>query len=300
MREIPFQANSDGFVFDTEIITQLVGSGKRIVEIPIPTYYGDEICYVNGMGYARDVIKHVVRYRMHKMGFGSGDTSFDNQQYEFKHDEETSHGVIREWLGSHHDLDILDLGCAEGVVSLQLVEQGNRVTGVDIEKWPSVAGKLDRFVAADLDQGLPRGDEGRYDVIWPPTCSSICGSRAICSKSWPGAWRPTAGSSPASPTPCTGTRDCGCCSGRFDYDRRGIFDRGHLRFFTRRSFERLAKRSGLRVRRRGTTGLPLDVAERGGPSPSRLMGVLSGLDRFGVSVSPSLFAYQLIFELEPV
>ena len=27
-------------------------AGKRIVEIPIPTYYGDEICYVNGLQYA--------------------------------------------------------------------------------------------------------------------------------------------------------------------------------------------------------------------------------------------------------
>ena len=36
--------NSDGFDFDTEIILQLHEAGKRIVEIPIPTYYGDEIC----------------------------------------------------------------------------------------------------------------------------------------------------------------------------------------------------------------------------------------------------------------
>ena len=38
-------------------------AGKRIVEIPIPTYYGDEICYVNGLGYARDVTRDVIRYR---------------------------------------------------------------------------------------------------------------------------------------------------------------------------------------------------------------------------------------------
>ncbi len=52
LAEIPFEQNHDGFDFDTQIIIQLVESGKRIVEVPIPTYYGDEICYVNGMGYA--------------------------------------------------------------------------------------------------------------------------------------------------------------------------------------------------------------------------------------------------------
>ena len=34
--------------------------GSAIVEVPIPTYYGDEICYVNGMQYAKDVTRHVL------------------------------------------------------------------------------------------------------------------------------------------------------------------------------------------------------------------------------------------------
>ena len=36
------------FHFDTEIIIQLMLGGFRIDEVPIPTYYGDEICRVNG------------------------------------------------------------------------------------------------------------------------------------------------------------------------------------------------------------------------------------------------------------
>ncbi|HAP74743.1 MAG TPA: glycosyltransferase/methyltransferase, partial [Acidimicrobiaceae bacterium] len=48
LAELPFVGNSDGFDFDTEIILQLAGAKKTIVEVPIPTYYGDEICYVDG------------------------------------------------------------------------------------------------------------------------------------------------------------------------------------------------------------------------------------------------------------
>src|SRR5215218_7037771 len=44
LANIPFERNSNGFDFDTEIILQLKEAKKRIVEIPIPTYYGDEIC----------------------------------------------------------------------------------------------------------------------------------------------------------------------------------------------------------------------------------------------------------------
>ncbi len=59
------------FDFDTQIIVQLVHAGMRIKEIPIPTYYGDEICYVNGVKYAKDVVKDVVEYRLAAKGFGT-------------------------------------------------------------------------------------------------------------------------------------------------------------------------------------------------------------------------------------
>ena len=60
---IPFQLNSNDFHFDTEIIIQLLNAGQRIVELPIPTYYGDEICRVNGMKYAKDVMLATLRER---------------------------------------------------------------------------------------------------------------------------------------------------------------------------------------------------------------------------------------------
>ena len=37
-----FEANSDDFVFDTEIIAQGVAKGMRIREVPITTRYFDE------------------------------------------------------------------------------------------------------------------------------------------------------------------------------------------------------------------------------------------------------------------
>ena len=44
LEKIPFQLNSNDFHFDTDIIIQLVMGNHRIVEIPMPTYYGDEVC----------------------------------------------------------------------------------------------------------------------------------------------------------------------------------------------------------------------------------------------------------------
>ena len=51
--QMPFRLNTNDFHFDTEIIIQLLNAGPRIVELPIPTYYGDEICRVDGVKYAK-------------------------------------------------------------------------------------------------------------------------------------------------------------------------------------------------------------------------------------------------------
>jgi SAM-dependent methyltransferase len=88
--------------------------------------------------------------------------------------------------------------------------------------------------------------------------------------------------------------------GRFDYDRRGILDTGHVRFFTRRSFERIVKSAGLEVRRREAIGMPLEVFERGGRGRGGLAGALGAIERALVDLWPTMFAFQFLYELEPL
>ncbi len=52
LKQIPFQSFTNNWHFDTQIILSLAERNFRIVERPIPTYYGDEICHVNGIPYA--------------------------------------------------------------------------------------------------------------------------------------------------------------------------------------------------------------------------------------------------------
>ena len=57
LRKIPFHENSKDFHFDTEILIQHVMEKNKIKEISIPTFYGDEICHVNGIKYAFNVLR---------------------------------------------------------------------------------------------------------------------------------------------------------------------------------------------------------------------------------------------------
>ncbi len=60
LKRIPFALNTNDFPFDTEIIIQLLFAKQRIKELPIPTYYGNEISHVNGLKYAWHVAKAVL------------------------------------------------------------------------------------------------------------------------------------------------------------------------------------------------------------------------------------------------
>ncbi|MGD9755561.1 MAG: glycosyltransferase family 2 protein, partial [Acidimicrobiia bacterium] len=110
LASVPFEANADGFNFDTQIILQLFDAGKRIVEVPIPTYYGDEICHVNGLKYAKDIMGDTARYRLQKMGFGSGTLAHAGDACGLKPTESSSHGRILRRMASEPPSKVLDLG----------------------------------------------------------------------------------------------------------------------------------------------------------------------------------------------
>jgi glycosyltransferase involved in cell wall biosynthesis len=299
LSEVPFESNSDGFDFDTEIILQLHEANKNIVEVSIPTYYGDEICHVNGIGYAKDVVLDVTRYRIHKMGFGSGEMAFADQAYELKASEASSHRKLISWLSEGPPKRVLDLGCSDGRFGELLRLDGHYVVGVDAEKLDGVGERLDEYWQADLNLGLPEEVGYEFDVVIAADViehlvdpegllrqlPSILAPRGVVIASVPNVahWYPR----------------LRILFGRFDYERRGIFDAGHLRFFTQRSFSKMAKRAGMQVRRRSMTGLPVEIASRGGPSPSRFLRAIAAIDAVGLAVSPNLFSYQLLFELEP-
>lgn len=294
--------NSDGFDFDTQIIIQLHDAGSRILEIPIPTYYGNEICYVDGMKYAKEVSQEVLRYRMARMGFGSGprclapDGSEDDpsQPYALKESESSSHGQILRWLSSCGPSRVLDLGCSSGLLSAKVRELGHTVVGTDIEEHPDVRDRVSEFVAGDLNAGIPDAVGSNFDVILAADIIEHLASperllRQAAKRLAPdgvvlacvpnfGHWYPR----------------LRIASGHFGYDKRGILDEGHLRFFTQRTFERLVHAAGFTINRHTTTGLPIDVLTADSNSIWQTIGRVDHLAR---ALRPQLFGYQLLYEL---
>lgn len=72
LRDIDFMANSDDFVFDNEILSQVFMKGYDIAEITCPTLYSKETSSINfrrSLIYGLGVLRVCVQYRLHKWQF---------------------------------------------------------------------------------------------------------------------------------------------------------------------------------------------------------------------------------------
>lgn len=71
LETLPLEENSDNFVFDTEIIVQLVVNDFKIKEIPINTKYFKDASNVGikqGIKYGTDILRTMTKYKLHQWG----------------------------------------------------------------------------------------------------------------------------------------------------------------------------------------------------------------------------------------
>jgi glycosyltransferase involved in cell wall biosynthesis/SAM-dependent methyltransferase len=301
LERIPFHLNTNDFHFDTEIIVQLVKAGLRVREVPIPTYYGDEICRVNGLKYAWNVARTVLLSRAQEMSLFY-DPRFDcaprrsgNEHYEMKDAFESPHTATMDRVapGSR----VLDLGCAGGYMGAALQRRrGCTVTGVDMFAVGSEAA-LDTFVLHDLSKGPPplRFEEFDYvlmlDVIEHlPSPELFVQGLLERTRSAPHI------------TILVSTGNIGffvtrlmLLAGQFNYGKRGILDLTHTRLFTFASLRRLFEQAGFEV-----------IESRGVPAPFPLAVGSGTLGRFLlrfntflIRVARRLFSYQIFMVIKP-
>ncbi len=294
LQRIPFERNTNDFHFDTEIIVQLHLAGQRIVELPIPTYYGDEICRVNGMKYAWDVCRTMLRVRCHAMDF-LYDRKFDvappEETYDLKLGYPSSHTVAID--AALPGGEVLDVGCGQGYVAHEMAKaKGCRVTGIDQfapEKRADGEAPVD-FIRWNLDAAEFPVDVSRFDQIFmldiiehlkdPEHFMEELRFAARCRR----------------PEVILTTANIGfvvtrlmLLFGQFNYGKVGILDRSHTRLFTFRSMQALLEQCGYKVIEMRAVPAPFPKA-LGNNFFSRFLVRMNG---WMTKVSRGLFAYQI-------
>lgn len=71
LQNIPYELNSDNFIFDNQMLCQIIYHGYRIGEISCPTRYTDDsssISFQNSVVYGLGVLRTSLAFRLHRLG----------------------------------------------------------------------------------------------------------------------------------------------------------------------------------------------------------------------------------------
>lgn len=294
---VPFEKNTNDFHFDSEIIIQFALKKLRITELAIPTFYGDEICYVNGLKYAWNVLKSTLRARLCQLQIFY-DSKFDLQAKEEIYDAKlgfaSSHTAAIE--AARAGGKILDVGCGQGLVAAELTKKGCRVTGLDRHvPDDSIATLGIDFIRWDLDRTEFPVNVSQFDQIFlldivehlkePARFMDELRFATGCKR----------------PEIILTTANIGFLAtrfmlllGQFNYGRKGILDITHTRLFTFRSVGELLKQSGYKILEMRGIPAPFPVALRNKLIARTLLALNAALIR----VRKGLFAYQIFVRAE--
>lgn len=287
---------TDDFHFDTQAIIKLNHQHYKLKEVPIPTYFGTELNYLSGTAYAWNVFQAVRHYK--KTAWSS--RCYPEFQeyfihYPIKHTKYSSHHYAQQMVGRNHE--VLDVSCGEGFFAAELAKQGNSVTGVDALPEPSERAALTDYVSLDLNHGLEglveRLSGKRFDRVllldilehlYEPErilqqCHELLGDDGEIIVSVPNV--------------ANFSVRLALLFGRFNYTDRGILDRTHLRWYTRKTARELLGGAGYRIVAERFTVVPAALAL--GMSPEGIVfRVINGILGLLTRVMPGLFGYQIM------
>lgn len=292
LRAIPFDANTDAWHFDTQVILQLHAAQLRLAEVPIGTYSSEEIGLFNGIAYAAEVARSVAAYKLHEVGLRASPVFEVRAAYAPKRSVFSSHARLLELLGPY-PVRVLDVGSGSGELAAEMQARGHTVTAMDIYE-PRVP--LREFIRADFARELPLPAERQFDVIVLADVLEHLPEPAQTLRALLPHLAPDGVLLVSLPNAVHWSVRAHVAVGRFEYTNRGILDRGHLRFFTERSIRRLFRDAGLEVARHVTTPVPWENVSRrhAGSLPLRTLELL---DVTLGKLRPNLFAYQHLFRL---
>jgi glycosyltransferase involved in cell wall biosynthesis len=276
LQRIPLSLNSDSWHFDTEILLEFHAAGMRITEVPIPTYYGDEICHVKGIPYAIHCLLAAVSYRLTRWGLWQ-DVKYQPEiwrrfPYQVKtQDPYSSQRIALECAARHpQKQSLLEIGPGSGAMTEQFQQMGYRVTVVESNPlFAEMARKHATLVICQDVETIQWDELSNYDVVVLADILEHLRDPLYTLEKCVDHLNPEGGILITLPNAAHWSVRLELLWGRFQYRPRGILDQSHLRFFTRNSAKSMIKRAGLRVREDWAIPIPLPLlipaAEENGP-----------------------------------
>jgi 2-polyprenyl-3-methyl-5-hydroxy-6-metoxy-1,4-benzoquinol methylase len=260
------------------------------VELPIPTYYGDEICRVNGVRYAKDVLVATLQNTAHRAGLlhqrRFEPDSPDNTHYDLKLGYASSHSYALDAVTSGSK--VLDIGAGPGGLARELRAKGCDVTVVD-QYAPAMPTPGVTVVVQDLDQPLgfdvrPYGVLMLLDVI-----EHLKDPERFLGELRKQFDHDTKTVVLTTPNVAFAVQRLMLLFGQFNYGKAGILDRTHTRLFTFRGLSRLLRDEGFQIKE--VRGVPAPFPKVLGDGWLGRTALAANLAL--IRLSKTMFSYQI-------
>ncbi len=293
LNDVQFPLNSNDFHFDTEIIIQFLNAEKRIVELPIPTYYGDEICRVNGMKYAKDVVWATLQNVAHRSGLRY-QRRFDpelkgNAHYDLKLGYPSSHQYALDAVPSGSK--VMDIGAGPGGLANQLLDKGCKVTLVDQFAPTTKDERLD-VVVQNLDEPVSFDVSDQQVLLMLDIIEHLKDPERFLAQLRSQFDYQQKTLVLTTPNVAFFVQRLMLLLGQFNYGKAGILDRTHTRLFTFASLKRLLQDEGFQIREMKGVPAPFPKVLGDGVLGKTALAANLALIR----LSKTLFSYQIYVE----
>ena len=300
LKKIPYELNNNDHSFDNEIIIQLLIANLNIKELPIPTYYGDEISYVNGLRYAFQVFIANAKAKVQKYGifydrkYNFKSENYDNYKLKEKFDSPHKRAIDRIKEGSY----VLDIGCHSTKLAKILNDTKNcKITAIDKSEKLEKSSFIEKYFSFDLDNGLPDLDYNKFDyILLLDVIEHLKNPEEFMTR-----LKQKTEKNPNLKI-ITSTGNVGfliirlmLLFGSFNYGHKGILDKTHTRLFTFSSFKNLMVQTGFNIKR--ISGVPAPIPLVIGNNV--LSKFLLNINKFFILISKEIFAYQIYLEIKP-
>ena len=183
----------------------------------------------------------------------------DSERYPIKADRHSSHSQILKQCGPGNGRRLLDVGCARGHLSAALANQGWNVTGIEYDASDAALAKDAgiNVIVGTAEEALASLNE-KFDVIvfadvlehfvHPLEVLKLATTRLA----------PNGRIVISIPNVAHLTVRLQLLLGSFTYTDRGILDRTHLHFYTKKTLKEMVANAGLSIAFVGATPAPIE------------------------------------------
>ena len=218
--------------------------------------------------------------------------------YTFKPDKYSSHMKIIIYIknldNGNKKLKILDVGCSKGFIAKSLQNNNFEFCGIEYNKEDAEEAKkyYKEIKVLDLDKEKPSYKDS-FDII-------IMADIIEHLKDSAGAVNHFAKFLNKDGLMVISTGNVAniyvrlrLLMGNFDYEQRGIMDKTHLRFFTLKTFRKLAKEANLKIIKEDFTPIPLPMVHEKFRE-GKILNPLHKLNYHAMKAIPKLLSFQFI------